>query len=74
MTRTELRRSDLLIRVDRTKCIGSGSCVMWADQTFDIDDQGLVMLLEESGDTAGSIRDAADNCPLLAITVTETGV
>jgi ferredoxin len=71
MTRTELRRSDLSITVDRDKCIGSGKCVMWADRTYDIDDQELVVNMESSDDPAQSVRDAAENCPVRAIALAE---
>jgi len=56
------------VTVDRSKCIGSGNCVMWAAGTFDLDDQELVILQDDSDDTAESVIEAARNCPVGAIT------
>lgn len=56
------------VTVDRSKCIGSGNCVMWAEGTFDLDDDELVTLHEDSDDPSESIQEAARNCPAGAIT------
>ncbi|ORB39095.1 hypothetical protein BST41_18545 [Mycolicibacterium porcinum] len=56
------------VTVDRSKCIGSGNCVMWAAATFDLDDDELVILQPDSDDSPESIVEAAQNCPVGAIT------
>jgi ferredoxin len=57
-----------LVTVDRSTCIGSGNCVMWAAGTFDLDDEELVVLKDDSDDTAEAVIEAARNCPVGAIT------
>lgn len=56
------------VTVDRSKCIGSGNCVMWAAGTFDLDDTELVFLLTDPDETADAVIGAAENCPVGAIT------
>ena len=51
------------IDIDREKCVGSGNCVFWAPGTFDLDDEGLSVVIDPSGDSEDRIRVAADGCP-----------
>jgi ferredoxin len=58
--------------VDQEKCIGSGQCVMAADDVFDQrDDDGIVELLVASpaDDRADDVRSAETLCPARAILV-----
>ncbi|MCV7386490.1 hypothetical protein H5P34_00315 [Mycobacterium porcinum] len=41
---------------------------MWAAATFDLDDDELVILQPDSDDSPESIVEAAQNCPVGAIT------
>jgi ferredoxin len=61
---------ELDVTVDRSVCMGSGSCSFHAPDTFDLDDECKVVLLE-TRDPDDSIRAAADACPTRAITITE---
>jgi ferredoxin len=61
---------ELVVTVDRAVCMGSGSCSFHAPDTFDLDDECKVVLLE-TRDPDDSIRAAADACPTRAITITE---
>ncbi|WP_111510838.1 ferredoxin [Mycobacterium kyogaense] len=68
---SELRSVDVdgtHVTVDRSKCIGSGNCIMWAEATFDLDESELVILNEGADDSADAIVEAARNCPAGAIT------
>jgi ferredoxin len=58
--------------VDLTRCQGYGNCVGAAPEVFDLDDRGLVLLLNEnpSEDQAENVRQAERLCPVQAITVT----
>lgn len=61
------------ITVNTPACVGAGQCVMTAEDLFDQDDDGIVMLLEDSPDAAheAAARRAASLCPARAIKVTE---
>ncbi len=53
--------------VDRDARMGSGNCVFRAPGIFDLDDDGIAVVV---GDTAGrdeDVRKAAANCPTSAI-------
>jgi ferredoxin len=55
--------------VDRDACMGSGNCVFWAPGVFDLDEDGIAIVV---GDPAGrdeELRTAAANCPTSAIRV-----
>ncbi len=57
------------IEIDREKCVGSGNCVFWAPATFDLDDEGLSVVIDPSGDTVDRIRVAVDGCPSNALSM-----
>ncbi len=57
------------IEIDRDKCVGSGNCLFWAPGTFDLDDDGLSVVIDPSADPEDRIRVAAEGCPSKAITV-----
>ncbi|WP_020389713.1 ferredoxin [Kribbella catacumbae] len=61
------------IEVTRSTCVGAGQCVLVADDLFDQDDDGLVVLIEEDPgeDRVESARLAASLCPARAIQVRE---
>jgi ferredoxin len=60
--------------VDTEKCIGSGNCVSTEPKVFDQRElDGIVVLLDESPspEHLDAVRDAAEGCPAMAITVEE---
>jgi ferredoxin len=57
------------IEIDRDRCVGSGNCVFWAPGTFDIDDEGLSVVIDATGDAEDRIVVAAEGCPSKAISV-----
>ncbi len=59
------------ITIDVDKCIGSGSCEMIAPGIFEVGDDGLVQLLENSpsAEHHGVVRTAAASCPTQVISV-----
>jgi ferredoxin len=62
------------IKVDISKCIGVGLCVMASPKVFSQnEDDGLVILLQESPppELHESVRQAARLCPALVITYEE---
>jgi ferredoxin len=58
------------ITIDRTRCMGSGNCSFWGPNTFDLDDEGLAIVLDPKGDDVAKIQNAANGCPTQAITLT----
>jgi ferredoxin len=60
------------IVVEREACMGSGNCVYWAPAVFDLDDDGIAVVL---GDLAGNeelVRVAMENCPTSAISIADS--
>jgi ferredoxin len=60
--------------IDQDKCVGSGQCVLAADDVFDQrDEDGIVVLLDDNppADRLADLKQAAAVCPALAIVVEE---
>ena len=57
--------------VDRDVCQDHGQCVFAAPQVFELDEEGkLEVLQEEVGeDLRDAVEEAADVCPVQAITI-----
>lgn len=58
------------VSVDRERCAGHGVCMIYAPGAFDLDDDGVAVVIDQGAD-AESLRRAKDNCPEHAITVEE---
>ncbi|MBV8161863.1 MAG: ferredoxin [Acidimicrobiia bacterium] len=61
------------IRIDRAKCMGSGNCSFWAPATFDLDEEGIAIVLDAEGDPDEKAVLAAQGCPTQAISVWRDG-
>ncbi|MEV5357488.1 ferredoxin [Streptomyces sp. NPDC093516] len=62
------------ITIDHDRCIGAGQCALVAPAVFDQrDEDGLAVLLVDrpGGDQHAAVREAAESCPLSAISVRE---
>lgn len=61
------------IVADRAVCVAAGQCALVAEDLFDQDDDGIVVVLDErpGADAAEPARRAAALCPARAITVVE---
>ena len=64
MTRT------LRVEIDRERCMGSGNCVYWAGQVFDVADDVVAVVIGDPDAHAERVRVAAEHCPTNAIRVT----
>jgi ferredoxin len=62
----------LSIRIDRELCMGSGNCAFHAPNTFDLDDEMKVIVVDPAGDPDDKIRLAVDGCPTLALSIDES--
>lgn len=60
------------VKLDQDKCVSGGQCVFAAPEVFDQrDEDGVAILLTEdiTPDLEPGVREAADICPALAITL-----
>lgn len=57
------------VTVDRDRCVGSGNCLFWAPGTFDLDDEGISVVIDPVGDDEEVVRVAVEGCPTRAITI-----
>ena len=60
----------LRIEIDRELCMGSGNCSFWAPRVFDLDDDGIAVVLDPAAQPEERILLAAQGCPTQAITIT----
>ena len=63
----------LEIHIDRDRCMGSGNCSFWAPGVFDLDDDGIAIVIDATASPDDKIVLAAQGCPTQAITVTRDG-
>lgn len=57
------------IEVDRELCTSVASCVAIAPNTFELDDEGIAVIKNPTGDDKQTILQAAQSCPVNAIIV-----
>ncbi len=57
------------IRVDRTKCIGAGNCVVAAPTVFELDNENKAVVLDPASVDEKTLWDAAESCPVNAIII-----
>ena len=55
--------------VDREACMGSGNCAFWAPGVFDLDEDGIAVVVGDPTGREADVRTAAANCPTGAIRV-----
>ena len=60
------------IRIDRERCMGSGSCQFHAPHVFDLDDDCKAIVVDAEGDSPDAVRNAAEGCPTHAISLAES--
>jgi ferredoxin len=63
----------LEIVVNRELCMGSGNCSFWAPGVFDLDDDGIAIVLDPYAAPEEKVLLAAQGCPTQAISVTKDG-
>ena len=66
---------NLRIRIDHNICVGSATCETFAPNVFRLNNNRQSEAVNPSGDSEEKILEAAENCPVSAITVedAETG-
>ncbi len=63
----------LEIRIDTDRCMGSGNCVFWAPDSFDLADEGHAVVLDPGASDEERLRIAAEGCPVGAISLWRDG-
>ena len=61
------------IRIDVERCMGSGNCMFWAPDTFDLGDEGHAIVLDPAATDEERLRIAAQGCPVGAISLWRDG-
>lgn len=60
------------VEVIRDKCISAASCVAIAPRVFQLDEEGIAVVISQDGHDDDTKLLAAQSCPTAAITVTDT--
>jgi ferredoxin len=62
-----------VLKADFTACQGYANCITGAPDAYDIDDDGVVVLLKEeiTEEERPRIEEAARSCPVSALTIEE---
>ena len=63
----------LEIEINREACMGSGNCSFWAPGVFDLDDEGIAVVLDPTAQPEDKIVLAGQGCPTQAITIARDG-
>ncbi|MDX6699724.1 MAG: ferredoxin [Solirubrobacteraceae bacterium] len=64
-------RNRIAIEVDRALCYGFGDCVDTVPAVFALDEEDVAIVLDRDGAPVDDIVEAAQNCPVDAIVVTD---
>ncbi len=61
------------VKVNQDACIGCGACAAICPDHFELNDEGLSVVTEETitKEKEDDVRDAVDSCPTGAIEITE---
>jgi ferredoxin len=62
------------VQIDWDRCMGSGNCVFWAPETFDLSEDGHAVVLDATATDEVRLRVAAEGCPVGAISLWRDGV
>jgi ferredoxin len=63
----------LEISIDREVCMGSGNCSFWAPGVFDLDDDGIAVVVDQAAAADDKIVLAGQGCPTHAISIVQDG-
>ncbi len=68
-----VKKGDIEVRINRLKCIGAATCVVYAPSTFDLDKTNLAVIKNGEWDRLEKIIAAAQSCPVSVIEVYQNG-
>jgi ferredoxin len=60
------------VKVIREKCISAASCVAIAPKVFQLDEEGIAIVISQDGNDEETKLLGAQSCPTAAIVVTDT--
>ena len=63
--------SRLQVEIDAELCMGSGNCVYWASDVFDVGDEMIAIVVGDPDEHRDRVELAAENCPTHAISLHE---
>ena len=63
--------SGVRIEVDPNRCVGSTMCVQFAGTVFALNEAGQAVIIDADGADRDEIIDAAAECPMEAISVSD---
>ena len=69
---TTASKEGLAIEVDRELCYGFGDCVNSAPGVFELDDEDKAVVVDPNAQSRDDLVSAAADCPVNAITITDT--
>ncbi len=61
----------IAVSVDHDICVGNAMCITIATKAFELNDERQAVGANPDGDTEELILEAAENCPVAAITVND---
>ncbi len=61
------------VSINRETCIGSGNCSNIAPASFDLDDEGIAIVLDPDAEPEEKVVEAGRACPTDSISVTRDG-
>lgn len=61
------------VKVDEDLCMGAGNCLHLAKGVFELNDEGIAEVVDETRATEEELRLAARSCPTAAILIEEDG-
>ncbi len=65
--------SEIDVQIDWDRCMGSGNCVFWAPETFDLSEDGHAVVIDAAATDEARLRVAAEGCPVGAISLWRDG-
>jgi ferredoxin len=65
------QRNRIIVEVDRALCFGFGDCVDTLPDVFALDEENKAIVLDPDAASVEDIAEAAQNCPVDAIVVTD---
>ena len=68
----------LEVKIDWDRCMGSGNCVFWAPETFDLNDDGHAVVVDAAATDEGRLPEeivpvTIKGCPVGAISLWRAG-
>jgi ferredoxin len=61
------------IKIDWDLCMGSGNCMFWAPDTFDLSEDGHAVVIDAAATDEERLRITAQGCPTGAISLWRNG-